>query len=90
MTVTNNEEFLKRIARLAKQNQELEEHIKKLEKLNEKLTRENEKIKALNERFLLNCQRRLRRVRKKRDRLNSIWRQSCLLIFMDFQSLLTE
>jgi len=49
MTVTNNEELVKRIARLAKQNQELEEHIKKLEKLNEKLTRDNEKVKALYE-----------------------------------------
>lgn len=49
MTVTNNEELVKRIARLAKQNQELEDHIKKLEKLNEKLTRDNEKIKALYE-----------------------------------------
>lgn len=46
MTVTNNEELLKRIARLAKQNQELEEQIKNLEKLNEKLIRDNEKIKA--------------------------------------------
>jgi class 3 adenylate cyclase len=46
MTVTNNEELLKRIAKLAKQNQELEEHIRKLEKINEKLTLEKEKIKA--------------------------------------------
>jgi class 3 adenylate cyclase len=46
MVVVNNEELVKRIARLAKQNQELEEHIKKLEKLNDKLTRDNEKIKA--------------------------------------------
>ena len=49
MTVTKNEELVKRIARLAKQNQELEEHLKKLEKLNEKLTRDNERIKALYE-----------------------------------------
>jgi adenylate cyclase len=49
MAVTNNEELVKRIARLAKQNQELEEHIKKLEKMNEKLTRDNEKIKVLSE-----------------------------------------
>jgi class 3 adenylate cyclase len=49
MTVTNNEELVKRIARLAKQNQELEEHIKKLEKMNEKLTTDNERIKALYE-----------------------------------------
>jgi adenylate cyclase len=47
MTITKNEELVKRIARLAKQNQELEEYIKKLEKMNEKLTRDNEKIKAL-------------------------------------------
>ncbi len=47
MTATNNEELVKRIARLAKQNQELEEHIKKLEKLNEKLAAENENLKAL-------------------------------------------
>jgi adenylate cyclase len=51
MTVTNNEELVKRIARLAKQNQELDEQVKKLEKLNEKLTRDNEKIKALYEKL---------------------------------------
>jgi len=49
MLVSNNEELVKRIARLVKQNQELEENIKKLEKLNEKLTRDKEKIKALYE-----------------------------------------
>jgi adenylate cyclase len=49
MPVINNEELIKRIARLAKQNQELEEHIKQLEKINERLIRENEKIKALYE-----------------------------------------
>jgi adenylate cyclase len=49
MTVTKNEELVKRIARLAKQNKELDEYIKKLEKLNEKLTRDNEKLKAHNE-----------------------------------------
>ncbi len=47
MTVTKNEELVKRIARLARQNQELEQQIKKLEKINEKLAGENEKIKAL-------------------------------------------
>jgi adenylate cyclase len=51
MTVSNNEELVKRIARLAKQNQELEEHIKKLEKMNEKLTMDHEKIKALYEKI---------------------------------------
>jgi adenylate cyclase len=49
MTGINKEELVKRISRLAKQNQELEDHIKKLEKLNDKLSRENEKIKALYE-----------------------------------------
>jgi adenylate cyclase len=49
MAVSNNEELVKRIARLAKQTQELEDHIKKLEKLNEKLTRENDKLKGLSE-----------------------------------------
>ncbi|MCX6334074.1 MAG: HD domain-containing protein [Bacteroidia bacterium] len=49
MIATNNEELVKRIAKLAKQNQELEEHVKKLEKMNEKLSRDNEKIKALYE-----------------------------------------
>lgn len=49
MTSTNNEELVKRIARLAKQNQELEEHIKKLEKINEKLTRDVEKYKSPSE-----------------------------------------
>ncbi len=49
MIGTNNEELVKRIAKLAKQNQELEDHIKKLEKQNEKLARDNEKLKALSE-----------------------------------------
>jgi class 3 adenylate cyclase/predicted metal-dependent HD superfamily phosphohydrolase len=49
MPVTNNEELVKRIARLAKQNQELEENIKKLEKLNEKLLYDFNKIKTLYE-----------------------------------------
>ena len=49
MNATNNEELVKRIAKLAKQNQELEDHIKKLEKQNEKLSRDYEKIKALYE-----------------------------------------
>jgi fatty acid-binding protein DegV len=40
MTGINKEELVKRISRLAKQNQELEDHIKKLEKLNEKLSRD--------------------------------------------------
>jgi adenylate cyclase len=51
MPVTTNEELLKRIARLVKQNQELEEHIKNLEKINEKLIRDNDKIKALYEKI---------------------------------------
>jgi len=42
----NNEELLKRIAKLARQNQELEEHIRELQKQNEKLAGENEKLKA--------------------------------------------
>ncbi len=51
MFAKNNEELVKRIARLAMQNQELEEHIKKLEKLNERLARENEKIRAFYEKL---------------------------------------
>lgn len=49
MTGINNEELVKRVARLAKQNQELEDQIKKLEKQNEKLSRDYEKVKALYE-----------------------------------------
>jgi len=49
MARINNEELVKRIARLAKQNQELEDHIKKLEKQNEMLARNYEKVKALYE-----------------------------------------
>jgi adenylate cyclase len=49
MTVNNNEELVKRIARLARQNQEMEEQIRKLEKLVEKLARENEKLKLLHD-----------------------------------------
>lgn len=46
MVSTNNEELVKRIARLARQNKELEERIKKLVKQNEKLAAENESFKA--------------------------------------------
>ena len=49
MIASNNEELVKRIAKLARLNQELEEQIKKLYKQNEKLARENERIKALSE-----------------------------------------
>jgi len=49
MTLINNEELVKRIARLARQNQELEEQVRRLEKLCEKLVLENEKFKALRE-----------------------------------------
>lgn len=49
MISINNEELVKRIAKLAKQNQELEEHIKKLEKMNEKLSRDVDKYKAISE-----------------------------------------
>ncbi len=48
MAVNNNEELLKRISRLVRQNQELEENLRILEKLNEKLISENEKIKSFN------------------------------------------
>jgi adenylate cyclase len=51
MITINNEELVKRIARLAKQNQELEEHIKKLGKINEKLTKDLEKYKSLSEKL---------------------------------------
>lgn len=51
MSSKNNEELVKRIARLAKQTQELEEQIKKLEKQNDKLSRENEKLKTLAEKL---------------------------------------
>lgn len=47
MTPANNGELVKRIARLARQNQELEQDIKKLQKLIEKITAENESLKAL-------------------------------------------
>lgn len=49
MSMNNSEALVKRIARLAKQNQELEERIKNLEKINEKLLRDNQKIKTLYE-----------------------------------------
>jgi adenylate cyclase len=47
MSVIKNAELVKRIARLARQNQDLEDHIKDLERLNEQLVRDNQKIKAL-------------------------------------------
>ena len=51
MTVINNDELVKRISRLAKQNQDLEEYVKKLEKINEKLTRDLEKYKTISEKL---------------------------------------
>jgi len=47
MTIESNENLVKRIAKLAKQNQELEEKFKQLMKENEKLTRKIEKQNAL-------------------------------------------
>ena len=46
MISTNNEELVKRIAKLARQNQEFEDRIKKLVKQNDKLADENERLKA--------------------------------------------
>jgi adenylate cyclase len=46
MISTNNEELVKRIAKLVRLNKELEEQIKVLVKQNEELAAENEKIKA--------------------------------------------
>ena len=51
MIATNIDELIKRIAKLAKQNQDLEDHIKKLERQNEKLSGDYEKIKALYEKI---------------------------------------
>jgi adenylate cyclase len=49
MTAIKKEELVKRIAKLAKQNQDLEEYNKKLEKITAKLTAELEKYKSLSE-----------------------------------------
>jgi adenylate cyclase len=51
MKAINNEELVRRIARLAKQNKELEAQIIKLEEACEKLSAENEKIKSMHAKF---------------------------------------
>lgn len=51
MNAVSIDELVRRISKLAKQNQDLEELIKKLQKQNEKLSRENEKQKALVDRL---------------------------------------
>lgn len=51
MVPTDNQELIRRIAKLAKQNQELEEHIKRLEKENEKLSVQVEKYRSLAEKL---------------------------------------
>jgi class 3 adenylate cyclase len=51
MSVSNNEELVRRVARLAKQNKDLEEHIKQLEKNNEMLVRDNLKLRVLYEKI---------------------------------------
>jgi adenylate cyclase len=52
MSVSNNEELVRRVARLAKQNKDLEVHIKQLEKMNEKLVRDNQKLRILYEKMV--------------------------------------
>lgn len=52
MPLSNNEELVRRVARLAKQNKDLEEHIKQLEKMNEKLVRDNQKLRILYEKMV--------------------------------------
>nr|MCU0409398.1 hypothetical protein [Bacteroidales bacterium] len=49
MTLISNDELVKRIARLARQNQELEEQLRSLGKLNEKLAAENERLRQESE-----------------------------------------
>ncbi|NMC40594.1 MAG: HD domain-containing protein [Bacteroidales bacterium] len=51
MTLTDSDELVRRIAKLARQNQELEEQIKKLQKENEKLLGELGKYKSLAEKL---------------------------------------
>lgn len=51
MSVSNNEELVRRVAKLAKQNKDLEERIKQLERMNEKLVRDNLKLKVLYEKI---------------------------------------
>jgi class 3 adenylate cyclase len=51
MSVSNNEELVRRVARLAKQNKDLEEHIKQLVKMNENLVRDNLKLRVLYEKI---------------------------------------
>jgi adenylate cyclase len=51
MEKQQEKELVKRIAKLAKQNQELETRIKELQKQSEKIIRENEKYKALMEKL---------------------------------------
>ena len=65
MSVSNDDELLKRIARLVKQNQELEESLRKLEKLNEKLIRENDRFRSLNEKLPPDILKEIREGEKK-------------------------
>jgi adenylate cyclase len=46
MSESNYDELVKRVARLARQNQELEECVRKLEKMNEKLSAEIEELRS--------------------------------------------
>ncbi len=52
MSVSDYEELVRRVARLAKQNQDLEEHVRQLEKMNEKLVRDNQKLRILYEKIV--------------------------------------
>ena len=47
MTAIIKNELVRRIARLAKQNQELEEHLRKLDRMNRELSVENDRLVGL-------------------------------------------
>jgi adenylate cyclase len=82
MAVNNNEELLRRIARLVRQNRELEENIRKLEKLYEKLTTENERIKALTEKMSTEL---VQEVREGEKRARSLRFNMATVLFADIR-----
>jgi len=90
MDNSKEKELLKRIAKLAKQNQELEELLKKLQRKGEKLIQENERAKEILAKVSPDKLDKELSAEQNPDLLNLRWLRFYLLIFMDSRKFQTR